>query len=192
MDLLATVLSCSMYFDDDLVRAIAQSISHTNQYFVADVAIEMTALDSPEPHTLVYAMARAEEIAARGGRPVLGLMQLPPAWIDSYGRSNRDAFDACTNVAIGTAMLSQFDYECLGSSRGAQPPSDRQRRSCVVKRYADATGVPEFVTVTTLELRFQRPVAMADHVLDTPIFFGDTTQRDSGADRIFVPLSHPF
>lgn len=191
MDLLATLLSCSIYFDDDLVRAIAQSTSHANQYFVTDVGIEMTALDPPEPHTLVGAMARTEEIIAKGGRPVLGLMQLTPTWIDSFGRTNRDAFDACTNIAIGTAMLSQFDYECGLSNATATPLADRQRRACVIQRYADAIGVPEFVTVTNLELRFQRPAPFADHVLDTPILFVAATESGGGADRIFVQVGHP-
>lgn len=191
MDLLAIVLSCSMYFDDDLVRAIAQSTSHSNEYFVTDIRIEMTALDPPEPHSLEAAMARVDEITSRGGHPVLGLMQLPPAWIDSFGRTNRDAFDACTNVAIGTAMLSQFDYECGVPSPAGADPTERQRRACVIRKYGEASGVPDFVTVTNLELRFQRPAALAEHVLDTPILFVGATERGSEADRIFVPIDHP-
>ena len=187
-----------MYFDDDLVRAIAQSTSHSNPYFVADVAIEMTAVDPPEPHTLSAAIARADELVTKGGHPVLGLMQLVPAWIESFGRSRRDAFDACTNVAMGTAMLSQFDYECGLSPnvpQGASPPSpDRPRRSCVIRKYADAIGMADFVTVTNLELRFQRPAAFAEHVFDKPIFYADsgvTIGRDWGVDRILVPVDMP-
>lgn len=191
MDLLATLLSCSMYSDDDLVRAIAQSISHSNQYFVSDVGIEMTALDPPDPHTLADAMARTSEIVAKGGHPVLGLMELPPAWLDSFGRSTRDAFDACTNVAIGTAMLSQFDYECTLSTPTAPPRSVPESRACVLRKYADAVGVPEFATVTNLELRFQRPVVFADHVLDTPILFADAGEQGMHGDRIFVTMAAP-
>lgn len=191
MDLLAILLSCSMYFDDDLVRAIAQSTSHANQYFVTDVGIEMTALDPPEPHSLSAALARTDEIVAKGGHPVLGLMQLAAAWIHSFGRTRQDAFDACTNVAIGTAMLSQFDYECGSTPSSAPASGDRQRRPCVIKKYGDAIGMPDFVTVTNLELRFQRPAPFAEHVLDKPIFYDGSVgaaDRDWGADRILVPV----
>jgi hypothetical protein len=182
-----------MYFDDDLVRAIAQSISHSNQYFVSDVGIEMTSLDPPEPHTLADAMARVGEITAKGDHPVLGLMELPPTWIDAFGRTNRDAFDACTNVAIGTAMLSQFDYECRNSAPTTPTTSTRngQQRACVLRKYADAVAVPEFVTVTNLELRFQRPVVFADHVLDTPILFADAGEHGPHSDRIFITVEPP-
>jgi hypothetical protein len=189
MDLLATILACSLYFDDDLVRAIAESNSHANPYFVTDVGIELTAIIPPDPRTVDDALVRVHDIAAKGGRPALGWMDLPPAWIASFGRSNRDALDGCTNIAIGSAMLSQFDYECREVR--ATGPGDARRRACVIRKYADAIGMPDFVTITDLELRFQRPVPLAEHVMDTPILFEGATPRTWGADRILVPVDGP-
>jgi type IV secretory pathway protease TraF len=62
MDLPATILACSLYFDDDLVRAIAESTSHANPYFVTDVGIELTAVIPPDPRTLDDALARAHDM----------------------------------------------------------------------------------------------------------------------------------
>jgi hypothetical protein len=175
MDLLTTVLTCSLFLGDDpLVRAIAESNSQSNPYFVLDASVDLTEVDPPvPPKTLEAAVARAEDVAAKGGRPLVGLMQLPPAWMSAFGRDLRDAFDPCTNVAIGSAMLSQFDYEC--DAEGAPKPGARAqrahtavaaRRSCILHKYQDAIGL--VVTITTFELRYQRLVR--PDVSDAPIF----------------------
>jgi hypothetical protein len=177
MDVLTTILTCSLFLGDDpLVRAIAESNSQSNPYFVLDASVDLTEVDPPTPSkTLEAAVARAEEVAAKGGRPLVGLMQLPPAWLSAFGRDLRDAFDPCTNVAIGTAMLSQFDYEC--DAEEAPKPAARAprahtavagRRSCILHKYQDAIGLADFVTITTYELRYQRLVR--PDVSDAPIF----------------------
>lgn len=166
MDLLSTLLACSLYIaDDDLTRAIAESNSQSNPYFVLDTTLDATEMvPQPPPQTADAAVLRAEDILAHGGRPVLGLMQLPPGWIAAFGRPLRDAFDPCVSVAIGTAMLSQFDDECRGPTAAphtrlpgrSAPHGAIERRACVLRKYQDAIGVGDFVTMTTLELRFQR------------------------------------
>lgn len=179
MDLLTTLLACSLYIEDDaLTRAIAESDSQSNPYFVFDTTLDGAAMDpEPPPQTVDAALHRANDILAQGGRPVLGLMQLPPAWIEAFGRPLRDAFDPCVSVAIGTAMLSQFGSECGSPARtqAHASPSKRlaqhaavERRPCILRKYQDAIGLGDFVTITTLELRFQRSVE-AD-VARAPIF----------------------
>jgi Transglycosylase SLT domain len=181
MDVLTTILTCSLYLaDDSLVRAIAESTSQSNPYFVFDAAVDMTEVDPPAPpKTVEAAVARVEEVAAKGGRPLVGLMQLPPAWVSAFGRDLREAFDPCTNVAIGSAMLSQFDYECdaeraakpTARSRGRPAPRSHAagatRRACILRKYQDAIGLADFVDITTFELRYQRLVH--PDVSDAPI-----------------------
>jgi hypothetical protein len=120
MDVLTTILTCSLYLaDDNLVRAIAESTSQSNPYFVIDTSVDMTQVDPPPPpKSASEALARTTDILSKGGRPLLGLLQVPPAWMGAFGRELSDAFDPCTNIAVGTAMLSQFDSEC-SSRRGA-------------------------------------------------------------------------
>lgn len=201
MDLLTAMLACSVYTSDDaLVRAIADSNSHGNQYAVLDAAAS-TESDGPppaEPKTVEAAMARLEEIRSNGGKPLLGWMQLPPDWLTMFGREMREAFDPCINVTIGTAMLSTFDYECSESApdrRGAAQRPRRQsprmrpmdRRACVVRKYGEALGMAEFGLVTTLQLRYQRS-ADGSTGASAPIEFM-AGGRVWGADRILVPLA---
>src|SRR4029077_20975098 len=118
MDLLTAILACSVYTSDDaLVRAIAESNSHGNEFSVLDASAQgADDLRQAKPRSLDAAVARLEDVRSRGGAPLLGWMQLPPGWVTMYGREMREAFDPCVNISIGTAMLSEFDYECAAAS----------------------------------------------------------------------------
>ena len=115
MDVLSAILGCSLYMDDNLVRAIVESTSQSNPYFVQNVSLDFAPPEST-PTTVEQGVAQADAIAKHGGRAVLGVMQIPALWLTGYGRSLRDAFDPCVNITIGTAMLSNFAYECSKSS----------------------------------------------------------------------------
>jgi hypothetical protein len=192
MDLLSVILACSLYTaDDDLVRAIAESNSQSNPDFVQNTSIDPTQMDAPPPaKTFDAAVAQARGILSSGGRPILGLMQVTPSWLDAFGRELKDAFDPCTNIAIGTAMLSAFDYACAreGTSPRARPkplpPSGREaRRQCVLGQYGEAIGLADFMTLTRLELRYQRPKTAA--VEGAPIF-ADPSAQTWGPNQLLV------
>jgi|HubBroStandDraft_1064217.scaffolds.fasta_scaffold01951_10 hypothetical protein len=193
MDLPSILLTCSLHFDDPLVRALAESNSHSNPYFVFDPSIDPTEVVPPaDPMTLDGALARAQEVSAKHAVPLLGLMEVPPAWMAAFGRELGDAFDPCTNVAVGTAMLSQFDSECAHES-GGRPSlgarAARGRRVCVLRKYAEALHMPELVTIVSLELQFQRPGPPT--AFDAPIFAASST-GPWGPDRLFFPVSSSF
>jgi hypothetical protein len=192
MDVLTAILACSLYAsDDDLVRAIAESNSQSNPYFVQDACIDPTQVDSPPPaKTIDAAVVQARGVLQSGGRPILGLMQVTPSWLDAFGRELKDAFDPCTSIAVGTAMLSAFDYACglEGASPRVRPkplsPSGRAaRRQCVLGKYGEAIGLADFMTLTRLELRYQRPKAAA--VEGAPIFAAPSA-RAWGPDQLLV------
>ncbi len=88
MDVLTTILTCSLYLaDDDLVRAIATSTSQSNPYFVLDTSVDWTQVDPPPtPKSAAEAVARARDILSKGGRPLLGLLEVPPGWMIAFGR----------------------------------------------------------------------------------------------------------
>jgi hypothetical protein len=202
MDVLTTILTCSLYFaDDSLVRAIAESTPDKNPYFVLDASIDLTQVDPPPPpKSSADALARAKDILAKGGRPVLGLMQVPPVWLSTFGRELGDAFDPCVNIAVGTAMLSEFDSECGARTlpNGRPSPAVPQalagaplatRRRCVLEKYERAIGFADFAMVTTLELRAQRP--LESEVAQAPILFLIPAQG-SRPDSLLVPMSASF
>jgi hypothetical protein len=203
MDLLSILLACNLYTaDEPLVRAIAQSNSHSNPFSVVDPSMDYRDVNVPaEPKTLDAALARLEEVTSKGGKPLLGLMQLPPAWMRMFGREPKDAFDACINVSIGTAMLSALDHECAGAvGPHVEPIGRRSRRlpvmvvlppdrACVVRKYGQAIGMPDFELLITLELGGQRPPRPSREPVDAPIVFPELNARTWGPDCIFVPLA---
>jgi hypothetical protein len=202
MDLLGILLACSLYpADEPLVRAIAQSNSHGNTFSVVDPSMDYRQVEvAPEPKTLEAAVARLDEVTAKGGRPLLGLMQVPPAWMTMFGREPRDAFDPCINVSVGTAMLSALDHECVASAgpgvqrvgRGKRRLPDLvtlgPQRTCVVRKYGLAIAMPDFELLISLELGGQRPARPTGAAVDAPIVFPEPSARTWGPDCILVPL----
>jgi Transglycosylase SLT domain len=203
MDLLSILLACNLYTaDEPLVRAIAQSNSHSNPFSVVDPSMDYRQVEvPPDPKTLETALARFDELTSKGGKPLLGLMQVPPAWMTAFGRQPRDAFDACINVSVGTAMLSGLDHECAAATGARVEPVGRRsrrlpvtvtlppRRACVVRKYGQAIGMPDFELLITLELGGQRPLQRAAEPTDAPIVFPEPNARSWGPDCIFVPLA---
>jgi hypothetical protein len=188
MDVLAAILACSLYPNDDaLVRALTAE-AHANPDFVYDPTVDPAASDQPpEPRSAAQAIARAEEVQLKQATPLLGLLAIPPSWLAAYGRSVSDAFDACTNVAIGTAYLAAFDAECSRApGRPRHPaPAAVERRACVLRRYADALDMPELVLVVNLELRSLRSVPPA--VFEAPIFEA-APEHPWGPTQILAPV----
>jgi len=191
MDLLTTILACSLYASDDaLVRAIAEGPSGNSPTFVVDAAMDPAPVDPPPvPKTEAEAIARAKDLLAKGGRPLLGLLELPPVWLSVFGRDLKSAFDPCTNIAVGTAMLSQFDSECGGSvamGQGRAFALERtNRRACVLRKYEAAIGSVDFEGATLLELSFQRPMTAA--IESAPIFAPENA-RSWGPDQLLVHM----
>ena len=189
MDLLATILTCSLYASDDaVVRAIAEGPSDKNPYFVVNTAVPADGALVP-PKTEKEALARSRELIAQGGRLLLGLLEVPPSWLDAFGRPLESAFDPCVNIAIGTAMLSEFDAECAGK---AAPRTERarllertNRRVCVLRKYEAAIGAEDFADAILLELSVQQPASAS---IEAAPIFAPAIRRTWGPDRLLVPL----
>jgi hypothetical protein len=195
LDLLTTLLVCNLHGSDPaLVRAITAN-SHENRYFVADPAADYTELDvPPEPKTEADALARVRDIASHGGKPLLGLLQLPLSWLTFFGRDPAEAFDPCVNIAIGSAMLSAFDADCAKPSKRHDVKTSRRpavailpRRLCVIRKYAEAMGESDFEEVVALELQSPSPTSAVAEPTDAPIF-ASPPARAWGPDCLLVPL----
>ncbi len=189
MDLLATILTCSLYASDDaVVRAIAEGPSDKNPYFVVNTAAPAEGAATP-PTTEKEAAARSRELIAQGGRLLLGLLEVPPSWIDAFGQPLESAFDPCTNIAIGTAMLSEFDAECADKvprrTERARMLERTNRRVCVLRKYEAAIGAEDFEGAILLELSVQQPASAS--LEDAPLF-APRAARAWGPDRLLVPL----
>jgi hypothetical protein len=189
MDLLATILTCSLYASDDaVVRAVVEGPSGKNPYFVVNTAAPAEDPVAP-PKTGKEAATRSRELIAQGGRLLLGLLEVPPSWIDAFGQPLESAFDPCTNIAIGTAMLSEFDAACADKvprrTERARLLERTNRRVCVLRKYEAAIGAEDFADAILLELSVQEPASAS--IEDAPIFAAPTV-RTWGPDRLLVPL----
>jgi hypothetical protein len=152
MDVLALILACSLHPDDALVRTLVDVQSGGNVYFVGDLA---TLKTQDSLTSAADALRAADDIAGHGGRAAVGLLGIPLDWAARFGRSPRDLFDGCTNIAVGTAMLSSFEAECAPraparasarSARRSKGPARTPRpkasvRSCVLAHLASDLGV---------------------------------------------------
>jgi hypothetical protein len=195
MDLLSAVLACSLYADPNLVAAMAVAHSHGNPYTVLDASAAVQAYEDlpaqegagPEPTitSVGDGIAAIERISAQGGAPLVGLLPVPQGWAALFQRSVAELFDPCVNIAIASAMLSNFEYEC-----GA-----RASRGCAMRKYAQAVGLESLADAVTSELsspRVRLLVGDAEtRVQEAPIFAGRRPKtRAWGPDRIFFkPLA---
>src|SRR5881394_3923497 len=131
MDLSALLLACSMHADDRLLESIVFFHSRGNLYAVTDVAF--ATLDGelrapwPSPSSLPEARATVARILASGGEPVVGVLPVRLEWATEFGKSSDELFDGCTNVALASAKLSEFDYQCRSLGPNIEA---RSRRAC--------------------------------------------------------------
>lgn len=163
MDILTIVLACSLHFDDELVTALIHRVSNDNPLLVGDlVTLETRERLSSVPE----ATAAVADILKRGGRPAVGLMALPVTWAARYGRDPEDLFDSCTNVSVGTAILSEYDHLCRTRDRAHTATArrgrhaakfDRERsRTCILRHLGSDLGVTGYAEGVKQEIASRR------------------------------------
>jgi hypothetical protein len=148
------------------VRAIAETNSRGNPYAVLDATLRGDSAEQPlSPRSLEAAVAATDKVLTLYGQPLIGLMQVPIMWARRYQKMPEELFDPCTNLAVGTAKLSELQYECLhpvkahrknGHPDVAKTVVSTTVRRCVLHRYAQAIRMPELELVVSLELEHQR------------------------------------
>jgi len=96
------------------------------------------------------ALHRLQDIERKHGRPVVGLFAVPLDHPLAARVEAKELFDACTNVSIGTAIISEIAESCVESpakKRGktrkepAKRASDR-KRVCISRQYGRLLGMP--------------------------------------------------
>ena len=183
MDVLTLILACSVYPDDSLVRAMVELASQGNPHFVGDM---MTLATFDKTSTSAAADHLVAELTRQGGRPVVGLMGLPPAWAERYGRAKSELYDGCVNIWVGTAVLSSHHEACVAAHAAiftpARPNERRQRvappeavRLCALRRFGADLGVEGFAEAINRLLPQQR-------LLFTPAMV-PASDREAGISR---------
>lgn len=146
MDLASLLLACSLHADDDLLRAMAHAHSgNSGVYRVQNVHLgvltnqdESLAL-AMSPRSIDSALAEIAKITEAGGTPVVGLLPVRGDWAKEFGKAPAQLLEPCTNVAVASAQISAFDYECRFEGPRASSPA---RRACTLNRYGSSVGLP--------------------------------------------------
>ena len=177
MDVLTLILACSVFPDDSLVRAMVELASQGNPHFVGDMT---TLATFDKTATVPAAEHLVAELGRQGGRPVVGLMGLPPSWAVRYGRSRQELYDGCVNIWVGTAVLSSHYESCVAAHAAIFTPAkagDRQKRVappeavrlCALRRFGADLGVDGYAESILRLLPKQR-------LLFTPANYGHDAQ----------------
>lgn len=148
MDVLAVVLACSLYPDDELLQVLVEIQSGANKFFVGDLA---TLETSDRLTTVADALRVSSDIEKRGGRPAVGLTGIPISWAANFAREPSELFDPCVNVAIASAALAEYYDRCASPPRHTlrrsrrEPPRSRSnpvaQRACVLSHFGAELGV---------------------------------------------------
>lgn len=115
-DLMALILQCSVAVHPDTTLAIIRHESGGNAYAVN------TQVRSHYPRTVAEAERIAVEAIRAGRRPDMGLMQVNSQWLRRYNVTPAQLFDPCTNIRIGTTILSQ-NYAATWAKYRAEKPA---------------------------------------------------------------------
>jgi hypothetical protein len=147
MDILALILTCSVYPDDHLIRAMVDLASQENPHFVGDL---VTLVTFDRTNSVTDAQRVVSLLERRGGKPVVGLLGVPVSWATRYRKSAVDLFDSCTNLMVGSSVL-QNHYEACSNNHTSQLSSSSQRktrvappeaiRQCALRRYGADLGI---------------------------------------------------
>jgi hypothetical protein len=193
MDMLTIALACSLYPDAALVETIVRDASRGHVFFVGDTV-------KLETYDHATSAAEAQKIVARvraaGGNPVVGLMGIPPAWAERFCKGPDQLFDACANIAVGTAMLARFDRQCRASlhsarSRGHRRPLPRELlRPCVLGHVGRELGIVNFAEATLRELstvRTRKSSISSLATADAALHVDPTTNRSLFFDESSAP-----
>lgn len=140
--------------------------------------------------------------------PLLVCWAFPFDWAGRFGLAPSDLFDGCTNVAVGSAALLDYQELCSGSSLSRHPWSDRRPfrrprsgpladrlRACVLRRFARDLGIegaPAGILNAIAKRRRSGSAEQAQPPQTSPIFRGrsddlveDGVSESAGA-RVFV------
>jgi hypothetical protein len=212
VDILAIILACSLHPDDALVRTLVDAQSGDTVLFVGDLS---TLTMNDGLRTTAGALRVVDQVRRRGGRPAVGLLGVPLDWAPRYGLREVDLFDACTNIAVGTAALSDYYDRCTGKSwrrskvtvvrpRTHSPNRSAMRaaRACILARFATGLGVKGTPATILKSLASSRRDEFAHHSERLPercaIFGPESSDKTVGnqlvdaSDRSMTPGGSPL
>jgi type IV secretion system protein VirB1 len=115
-DLATLILQCAIAVHPQTVLAVVQTESQGNPYALN------TQVASYYPASREEAAARLEEALRAGRSTDIGLMQINSQWLGRLRIPAEALLDPCTNIRVGTAILSR-DYARTWAKYQAEKPA---------------------------------------------------------------------
>ena len=180
-DLATLILQCSMAVHPQTAQAVVQYESQGNPYALN------TQVRSYYPRSREEAAARLEQALRAGLSTDIGLMQVNSQWLGRLRLPAEALLDPCTNIRVGTAILSR-DYAQTWAKYRAQKPAlltalslynsgseNRGLRNGYVSRVVALAGVPiRFATGAGQGGKHQSLLAPASDPRTAPTGFSGT------------------
>ena len=125
--------------------------SQDHIYYVGDT----TGIVSPQyPDSLDDAGKALDLVHREGGKAVIGLMGIPEETAAEYNLKPTDLFDPCTNIQVGTSILSA-SISAMESSQKTQKNSKEYRKK-IIKDFAKKCGITDaaFADIVLVNIDF--------------------------------------
>lgn len=100
------IQQCSTGVAPSTMAAIIKVESAGNPYAIGDNTTKSRV--TPTPKSAEQAILIASDLISKGHNLDLGLSQINSANLKAYKVSVRDIFDPCTNIKVGSSILSNF------------------------------------------------------------------------------------
>lgn len=121
LDFVALTQQCAPTVDPQTMAAIIKVESNNNPYAIGVVGGRLVR----QPINHAEAVATAKQLAAEGWNFSIGLTQLNRVHLSNNKLTYDQAFDACTNLHVGSKILEQCYRQAL--QQGSEPQMALQR-----------------------------------------------------------------
>ena len=130
MDVLTLAAACGADVDPVTTAAIVKLESGYQPLVIRDNTLKLTL----RARTPAEAVATVDTLTRRGHRLAIGLMQVTTPWAVRLNLPPAALLDACTNIGVGTWILTRNYRQCGSIPRSAD------RLSCALSAYWSGNG----------------------------------------------------
>lgn len=127
MDLMTTILACSLYTNNSITNAMVQLGSQNKE-----LTITVVGQPSQSFPSAAKALSYANDQLKQNQAIEIGLMQIPNRWLVPMHTTTNEVLAPCKNIVTATAILNQA-YDKCAELKNDDPNLDLQ--SCALSIY---------------------------------------------------------
>ena len=174
MDFLTLASLCGPGVDPVTTAAIVKTESHFEPLAIRDNTLQV----SIKPASRAAAESTLSELVRRGDKLAIGLMQITTPWVTRLHLRASDLLDSCTNVRVGTWILSTNYEACRVPGRAPKATLE-----CALSAYWSGDGRRGGAYVNRLYAQTRSPFRVSETAGVTDGLLGSTGSMTSSAKR---------